>query len=157
MKIVLLLTGKTTEEYIIKGIEDYSARIRKFSAFEMVILRDLKNTGSMPPATQKEKEGERIMEFFAPGDYIILLDERGTQYRSIELAGWLEERLMSQVKRIVFVTGGPWGFSDGVRDRADMSLSLSRLTFSHQLVRLLFLEQLYRAFTIIRGVPYHHE
>lgn len=157
MKIVFLLTGRTTEEYIIKGIEDYSARIRKFSAFEINALRDLKNTGSMPPAVQKEKEGERILQFISPGDYVVLLDERGIQFRSIELAGWLAERLMTTAKRIVFVAGGPWGFSDGVKGRADTSLSLSRLTFSHQLVRLLFLEQLYRAFTIIRGVPYHHE
>ncbi len=157
MKIVFLLTGKTTEEYIIKGIEDYSARIGKFAPFEIVTLRELRNIGSMPALLQKEKEGGKIIEFFRAGDYAVLLDERGKQYRSVEFAGWLEGKLMLPKRRIVFVAGGAWGFTDAVYKKSDTTLSLSKLTFSHQLVRLLFLEQLYRAFTIIKGVPYHHE
>ena len=157
MKIVFLLTGKTTEDYIIKGIEDYSARIEKFAPFEIVTLRDLRNVGSMSALLQKEKEGGKIIEFFRAGDYAVLLDERGKEYRSVEFAGWLEDKLMIPKRRIVFVAGGAWGFSDAVYRKSDTSMSLSKLTFSHQMVRLLFLEQLYRAFTIIRKVPYHHE
>lgn len=157
MKIILLVAGKTTERYIEEGIEDYTARIRKFNSFEVVTQKEIRNFGSMPAAMVMEKEGNRMIDYFSPDDYVVLLDERGKDYRSTQFASWLEDKLILPKKRIVFVAGGPWGFSDAVYRRADSTLSLSNLTFSHQLVRLLFLEQLYRAFTIIKGIPYHHE
>jgi 23S rRNA (pseudouridine1915-N3)-methyltransferase len=157
MKIVLLQTGKTTERYIAEGIDVFSARIRKYSGFEIITVPDIKNTQNMSSNEQKIKEGKKIIQSVRKDDYIILLDEKGVEYRTVEFAEWLEKRLMLQAKRIVFITGGPWGFSDEVYSVADFRLSLSRMTLPHQMVRLLFLEQLYRVFTIIKGEPYHHE
>jgi 23S rRNA (pseudouridine1915-N3)-methyltransferase len=157
MKIALLQTGKTTEKYINEGVELYSARIRKYAGFSIITIPDLKDTRNMPPEEQKKKEGRKISGALGKNDYIILLDERGKEFRTLEFAGWLEKRSMMPGKRIVFVTGGPWGFSEEVLNLADFRLSLSKMTFPHQLVRLLFIEQLYRAFTIIKGEPYHHD
>jgi 23S rRNA (pseudouridine1915-N3)-methyltransferase len=157
MKIVLLLTGKTSDKHI-SGVADlYISRIRRYSAFEVIIIPDLKNAAAMPVAEQKAKEGRKILQSVGPDDYIILLDERGKELRTQEFSGWMEKIFMLSKKRIIFVIGGPWGFSDDVFTRADFRMSLSKMTFPHQLVRLLFLEQLYRVFTIIKGEPYHHE
>jgi 23S rRNA (pseudouridine1915-N3)-methyltransferase len=157
MKIVLLLTGKTTDKQIAEGIGNYSARISRYSPFEIIALKDLRNTRNMPVREQKEKEGDLILNSVSSNDYIILLDERGKEFTTIELADWLESLFILPKKRIVFVTGGAWGFSDQVYGRADVLLSMSKLTFSHQLVRLLFAEQLYRVLSIIKGDPYHHD
>jgi 23S rRNA (pseudouridine1915-N3)-methyltransferase len=157
MKIALLQTGKTTEKYIAEGVENYCARIRRYSAFEIITLPEIKNTRNMSMNEQKDKEGRKIIQSLDKDAYIILLDERGKELRTIEFAEWIESKLMSQIKRIVFISGGAWGFSEEVYKMADFKLSLSRMTLSHQMVRLLFTEQLYRAFTIIRGEPYHHE
>ncbi len=157
MKIALLLTGKTNEKHINEGVEIYSARIRKYAAFEIITIPDLKDTRNMPSGEQKRKEGRKICGAIGKDDYVILLDERGKEFRTREFARWMENLSMIPGKRIVFVTGGPWGFSEEVLKLADFRLSLSKMTFPHQLVRLLFLEQLYRAFTIIKGEPYHHE
>jgi 23S rRNA (pseudouridine1915-N3)-methyltransferase len=157
MKIGLLQTGKTTEKYLKDGISIYEERIRKYTAFEIMTLPELKSTRKMPYEEQKEREGEQIIRNIREDDYTVILDEKGREYSTLELASWLGKSLMMQKKRILFVTGGPWGFSDAVYRKADMRLSLSRLTFSHQMVRLLFLEQLYRAFSVIKGEPYHHE
>ncbi len=157
MKIVLLQTGKTTEKHIAEGVETYSARIRKFSGFEIITIPDLKNTRKMPPREQKSEEGKKILRLLKKSDYIVLLDERGRELRSVEFAGWLENQSIISGKRLAFITGGAWGFSEEVITKADMKISLSKMTFPHQLVRLLFVEQLYRAFTIIKGEPYHHE
>ena len=135
----------------------YSARIKKYTAFEVLTLSDIKNTKNMAVQEQKLKEGKRIIQSTSIDDYIILLDENGKELRTIEFSGWMEKIFMQPRKRIVFVIGGPWGFSEEVYARADFKMSLSKMTFPHQLVRLLFLEQLYRAFTIIKGEPYHHE
>jgi len=157
MKIALLQVGKTSEKYLTDGINTFEDRVRKHTAFEIFTIPDIRGTRNMPAREQKVREGEKILLFFKNDDYIVILDDKGKEFSTIEFSSWIEKMLMSQKKRIVFVIGGAWGFSDEVYRMADMRLALSRLTFSHQMVRLLFLEQLYRAFTVIRGEPYHHE
>jgi 23S rRNA (pseudouridine1915-N3)-methyltransferase len=157
MKIVLVQTGKTTDSNISEVAELYRSRISKYSVFEIITLPDLKNTRSMSVEEQKLKEGKRMLQAINNDDYIILLDEKGKELRTIEFTGLMEKNFMLSRKRLVFMIGGPWGFSDEIYRRSDLKLSLSRMTYSHQLVRLLFLEQLYRVFTIIKGEPYHHE
>ena len=157
MKIALVQTGKTTDKHV-AGIADlYLSRIGKYTPFEIVTLPDIKNSASLPVQEQKIKEGKKILQALNNDDFIVLLDERGRELRTVEFSAWMEKIFMISRKRIVFVIGGPWGFSDEVYKRADLMISLSRMTFPHQLVRLLFLEQLYRVFTIIKGEPYHHE
>jgi len=157
MKIVLLQTGKTTERYLRDGLAIYEERIRRYSPFETVSLPEIKLTRNMPEEEQKLREAAQMLRFFRDDDFIVILDERGKEFSTVEFSSWLGKSLMISKKRILFVIGGPWGFSDEIRSRADLAMSLSRMTFSHQMVRLLFLEQLYRAFTVIRGEPYHHE
>ncbi len=150
-------TGKTTDRHIAELAGLYTRRINKYCQFETVTQPDLKNTRNMPVHEQTEKEGKKLIQALSVEDYVVLLDEHGKEMRTSEMASWMEKKFMLPGKRLVFVIGGPWGFSKEVYERADFTLSLSRLTFPHQLVRLLFLEQLYRAFTIIKGEPYHHE
>jgi len=157
MKIALLQTGKTTDKNIEELVDLYSKRIKKYSVFEIITLPDVKNTRNMPIPEQKIKEASKILQSVNEDDYIILLDERGKELRTLEFSSALEKTFFMPKKRIVFVIGGPWGFSQSVYDRADYKMSLSKMTYPHQLVRLLFLEQLYRVFTIIKGEPYHHE
>ena len=157
MRIVLLQTGRTNEKYVADGIEIYSARIKKNMGFEIITLQDVKNSRNMTEQELREKEGKRILGSLKEGDYAILLDERGKEFRTIEFASWLENRLMQPGRRLVFVAGGAWGFSGEVYSKADIKISLSKMTFPHQLVRLIFVEQLYRALSIIKGSPYHHE
>lgn len=157
MKIALLQTGKTTEKHILEGVGIYSARLKKYCTFEIITIPDLKDTRSMPVKEQKNREGKRILQALDKDDILVLLDEKGKEMKTAEFASWLDSKSGIQVKRIVFAIGGPWGFSDEVYEASFFRLSLSRMTFPHQLVRLLFAEQLYRAFTIIRGEPYHHE
>jgi 23S rRNA (pseudouridine1915-N3)-methyltransferase len=157
MKIALLQTGKTTDKNIEELVDLYSKRIKKYSVFEIITLPDIKNTRNMPVPEQKIKEASKILQSVNEDDYIILLDERGKELRTLEFSSALEKIFFMPKKRIVFVIGGPWGFSQSVYDRADYKMSLSKMTYPHQLVRLLFLEQLYRVFTIIKGEPYHHE
>jgi 23S rRNA (pseudouridine1915-N3)-methyltransferase len=157
MKIALLQTGKTTDKHISEVADLYTNRIKKYSGFEILTLPELKNAANMPVPEQKVREGLKILSSINSDDYIILLDERGKEYRTVDFSMLLEKIFMFPKKRIVFIIGGPWGFSDEVYKRADLKMSLSQMTFPHQLVRLLFLEQLYRVFTIIKGDPYHHE
>ena len=156
MKIALLQTGKTTDKHIAELVNLYSNRIKKYSVFEIITLPDVKNTKNMPIQEQKIKEATRISQSINEDDYVILLDEKGKELRTLEFSGALEKLFFLPKKRIVFVIGGPWGFAEEVYYRADYKMSLSKMTFPHQLVRLLFLEQLYRVFTIIKGEPYHH-
>jgi 23S rRNA (pseudouridine1915-N3)-methyltransferase len=157
MKIILLQTGKTTEKYISDGVEEFSSRIKKYAVFDTITIPELKNTKSMPLAAQKTREGKLILQSVTKDDFFVVLDERGKEFNTKDLAERLEKIFQLSKKRLVFVIGGPWGFSDDVYNRADLKISLSRLTFSHQLVRLLFTEQLYRVLTVIKGDPYHHE
>src|SRR5674476_986665 len=145
MKITLLQTGKTTDKHISELADQYSSRIKKYTVFEVITISDIKKTRNMSVQEQKIKEGKRIIQATNTDDYVILLDERGKAYRTIEFSGLMEKTFMLPKKRIVFVIGGSWGFSDDIYSRADLSMSLSKMTFPRQLVRLLFLEQLYRA------------
>jgi 23S rRNA (pseudouridine1915-N3)-methyltransferase len=157
MKIVLLQTGKTTEKYISEGVDEYSSRIRKYAGFELITLPELKNTRKMPTATQKMQEARAILQETGKDDYVVVLDEKGKELSTREFAVWMERVFLLSKKRVVFIIGGPWGFAEEVYERGDFKLSLSKLTFSHQMVRLLFAEQLYRVMTVINGDPYHHE
>ncbi len=157
MKIALLQTGKTTDRNLSELVDLYSKRIKKYVSFEIITIPELKNTKNMPVQEQQAKEASKIIQALSDDDYIILLDERGKEYRTVEFSSFLEKSFLLPKKRIVFIIGGPWGFSEAVYSRADQKISLSKMTFSHQMVRLLFIEQLYRIFTIIKGEPYHHE
>jgi 23S rRNA (pseudouridine1915-N3)-methyltransferase len=157
MKITLLQTGKTTDKNMSELVDLYANRIKKYIVFEIVTLPEIKNTKNMPVAEQKAKEAMKIIQSLTDDDYVILLDEKGKELKTIEFSGALEKLFFLPKKRLVFIIGGPWGFSETVYARADYKMSLSKMTFPHQLVRLLFLEQLYRVFTIIKGEPYHHE
>ena len=156
MKITLILVGKTNDRLYAEGIDDYAKRINHYMPFNIKVIPDIKNSKSLNEEQQKTKEGELILKSIEDKSHVVLLDEHGREMRSIELADWLG-RKQTVTKHLVFVIGGPYGFSKTVYDRADDKLSLSRLTFSHQMVRLIFIEQLYRAFTIIKGEPYHHQ
>ncbi len=156
MKTILILVGKTTDKHFLAGISDYAERIGHYIPFEITTIPELKNTKSLSEEQQKTMEGELILKQLQPSDTLVLLDEHGKELRSIELAKWLEQKQQT-ARRLVFVIGGPYGFSEAVYSRANDQLSLSRLTFSHQMVRLVFTEQIYRACTIIKGEPYHHE
>ncbi|NMC42093.1 MAG: 23S rRNA (pseudouridine(1915)-N(3))-methyltransferase RlmH [Bacteroidales bacterium] len=157
MKIVLLFTGRTSAKYLEEGISDYSHRISRMTSFEIITVQGVKSTSGLTPDEVKRREGTQMLKQLTGEDYVVLLDERGEQTGSVAFAGELGKMMMKPAKRIVFLTGGAWGVSDEVYRRADKKLSLSRMTFSHQVVRLLFTEQLYRALTIIKGIPYHHE
>ena len=156
MKVTLIIVGKTTDKHFDAGINDYAGRIKHYLPFEITIIPELKNTKSLSEEQQKEKEGEQILKLLTSSDTVVLLDEHGKEMRSIEYAQWLQKK-QATAKRLVFVIGGPYGFSPAVYSRADEKISLSKMTFSHQMVRLIFTEQLYRACTIIKGEPYHHE
>jgi len=157
MKISLLQTGKTTDKHVAELVDLYTNRIKKYTAFDIVTIPELKNTKNMPVQEQKDREAVKIIQTLTDDDYIILLDEKGKELKTIEFSVALEKMFFLPKKRIIFIIGGPWGFSEKVYSRADYKMSLSKMTFPHQLVRLLFLEQLYRVFTIIKGEPYHHE
>lgn len=156
MKISLLLVGKTTDSRLSALVDEYAQRIKRYASFECIIIPELRNARSLSQTEQRKQEGEQILRIVGQ-DRMILLDERGKEMRSVELAAYVQQILSSSAKRIFFVIGGPYGFSDDVYAHATDRLSLSRLTFSHQMIRLLFTEQLYRAFSILRGEPYHHE
>lgn len=157
MNIDLIMVGKTDSEEVESLLGMYAKRINRYCRFTMTTLADVRNTRNMAPSRQKQLEGEAILRGVGDGDCLALMDERGTEYTSPEFAAWMQKRMSSGVKRLVMVIGGPYGFSDAVYSRADMKLSLSRMTFSHQIVRAIFAEQLYRAFTILNNEPYHHE
>lgn len=156
MKTVLILIGKTTNKHFVAGINDYSERINHYMPFEIKVIQEIKNTKSLTEDQQKIAEGSLILKLLQPSDTVVLLDEHGEEMRSVAFAKWLQGKQFN-ARRLVFVIGGPYGFSQGVYDRATELVSLSKMTFSHQMVRLIFTEQLYRACTIIKGEPYHHE
>jgi len=157
MKITLITMGKTDVEWVRKGLELYVSRIGHYVPFQLCEIPELRNVSSLSRDLIKEKEGELILKGVRPSDEVILLDERGREFRSVQFASFLQEKMSRSPRDVVFVIGGAYGFSDAVYARADGKLSLSKMTFSHQMVRTVFAEQLYRAFTIIKGEPYHHE
>jgi len=157
MKLLLVAVGKTTMDIVRRGVDDYLRRLGHYLPVETKIIADVRKSASLTPQKQKELEGEAILGSLLPSDRVILLDENGREYSSREFAAYCERLQASGAKRVVFIVGGPYGFSGGVYDRADAKLSLSRMTFNHEMVRLFFVEQLYRAQTILRGEPYHHD
>ncbi len=156
MKTTFILNGRTTVGFVREGVEEYLSRLRHYLPIETIVLPEVKSVKGLTPSVQMEKEADLTLKHIAPTDHVVLLDEHGKEFRSVELADWLNKRL-ARNRNLVFVVGGPFGFSRRMKDRADELLSISRLTFSHQMIRLLFLEQLYRACTILKGEPYHHE
>lgn len=157
MKVVLIWVGKTSELYLQEGIQQYVSRLKHYVSFELKEIASLRNAASLSESQLKTKEGELILGQLQAGDFLVLLDEKGKEMTSRELSQFVERHQISGIKRVVFVIGGAFGFSADVYKAAQMQLALSRLTFSHQMVRLIFAEQLYRAMTIIKGEPYHHD
>ena len=157
MKISLIVIGKTDASYFVDAINEYKNRLVHYIPFEMEIIPDIKNVKNLREEQQKEKEGELILKMLQPGDYLVLLDEHGKSFTSMEFATYLERKMHVVSKRLVFVIGGPYGFSEAVYKAASEKISLSKMTFSHQMIRLIFVEQIYRAMTILNNEPYHHE
>ncbi|MBQ7686050.1 MAG: 23S rRNA (pseudouridine(1915)-N(3))-methyltransferase RlmH [Bacteroidaceae bacterium] len=157
MKINLILVGKTNSKTYESIIDDYSERVKHYTPFDVTVIPELKNTKSLSQDQQKTLEGEQILRQVQDSDYVVLLDEHGQELRSIEFATWIGKKQQAVSRRLVFIIGGPYGFSPAVYQRANEKLSLSKMTFSHQMVRMIFIEQLYRAFTILKGEQYHHE
>ena len=157
MKISLLAIGKTSSKHLQDGIEQYIKRLGYYIPFEFKILPDVKATKSLTEERQKEMEGDIFLNQIQAGDFVVLLDERGKEMTSREFATYIDRKMVSIPKQLIFIIGGPYGFSKAVYERANDKLSLSKMTFSHEMVRLFFVEQLYRSMTILRGEPYHHD
>ena len=157
MNIRLLAIGKTDNKALQTLIDDYTKRLSFYVKFDLEIIPDIKNVKNLSEAQQKEKEGELISKALQPGDVVVLLDEHGKEFRSVEFADWMARKMHTVNKRLVFIIGGPYGFAPKIYDIAKEKISLSKMTFSHQMIRLIFVEQLYRAMTILNNGPYHHE
>lgn len=156
MKVKLIVVGKTDQNYLIEGFSIYENRLKRYIHFESIIIPALKNAKNLSVQEQKDREGELIIQSIHSSDLLILLDEKGVEYSSLEFAKFIQRNMNNAIKSLVFVVGGPFGFSDEVYKRSSKKISLSKMTFSHQMVRLFFVEQLYRAMTIQKGEPYHH-
>lgn len=157
MNIELIVVGKTDMKEVEALVQMYTKRLNHYVRFAITTIADVRNTKKLSEAEQKRLEGEAILRLLTDSDFVMLLDEHGTELRSIEFADLIQRRMSAGIKRLIFVIGGPYGFSDAVYSRANSKLSLSKMTFSHQIVRAIFTEQLYRAFTILKNEPYHHE
>jgi len=157
MKITLLAIGKTDDAYILEGINKYLKRLKHYIKFEIVIIPDIKNTKNLSEDEQKTKEAEHFFKYIQHTDQLVVLDEKGTELSSLQFANFLNKRMIGSVQNLVFLIGGPYGFDQSIYQRANYKISLSKMTFSHQMIRLFFVEQVYRAFTILKGEPYHHE
>lgn len=156
MKIILLVVGKTDKDFVKAGVEEYQKRLKHYLPFEMKVIPDIKKGKNMSESIQKNKEGELILAQIKQGDVMFLLDEGGMEFSSVKFARFVEQKMVSGIKNLVFVVGGPYGFSQSVYQKAVGKISLSPMTFSHQMIRMIFIEQLYRAMTILKGEPYHH-
>jgi 23S rRNA (pseudouridine1915-N3)-methyltransferase len=157
MKIKLLAIGKTDNKQLIQLIDEYQKRLKHYIKFEFDIINDIKNAKNLSELQQKEKEGELILNKISNTDVLVLLDDKGKQFSSIEFSKYLQKKMNAGTKQLVFVIGGPYGFSEAIYKKAKEQLSLSKMTFSHQMIRLFIVEQIYRGFTILRNEPYHHE
>lgn len=156
MKIALIQVGGTVDSYLKTGVEEYLKRLKHYTSFEIIELKDQKNASRLSKDQLKFKEGKDILAKVANGDFVVVLDERGRQQTSEEFSQFIQNKMNQSCKRLVFIIGGAFGFSDEVYQRANQKLGLSKMTFSHRMIRLLFVEQLYRAHTILRNEPYHH-
>lgn len=157
MKIVIIAVGKTSTDYVARGVDEFLKRANRYVGVDLVVIPDVKASKALAEDAQKQQEGKAILSAMQAGDIVVLLDERGKELTSRDFSGMIERRMIQGIKRLVFVIGGPYGFAKEVYDRADDKLSLSRMTFTHEMVRLFFVEQIYRAMTIMRGEPYHHD
>ena len=157
MKIKLIVVGKTNAKYLLEGEREYENRLKHYTKFEEIIIQDVKQSGKLSENELKKKESQLILGKLENSDHVILLDDKGKSYSSVEFANFLQQKMNSSLKSLVFVVGGAFGFSDEVYQRANSKVSLSKMTFSHQMVRLIFKEQLYRGLSILRGEKYHHE
>lgn len=157
MKVILLVIGDSNNKHFIAAQADYEKRLSHYLNFEMKVIPELRDTKNLSEDQQKTREGELILKNIKSGDYVVLLDEHGKEFRSVEFSVWIQQIMNRGVQRLVFVVGGPYGFSSSVYEVCSKKISLSKLTFSHQMIRLIFVEQLYRAMTILRNEPYHHE
>ena len=157
MKGLLIVVGKTTDKRFEAIIGEYVERIKHYIPFAIEVIPELKNTKGLSQIEQKEKEGELIVRSLQAGDYVVLLDEHGSERSSMDFAAWMQKKMSAGPKRLVFIVGGPYGFSQSIHQRGNEEISLSRMTLSHQMVRMFFVEQIYRAMTILNGEPYHHE
>jgi len=157
MKITLLLVGKTSDDYIQKGMDNYLKRMKRYISFSVEMIPALKNAKSLSKDQIKDKEGQLILSKISETDFLLLLDENGKEMSSVGFSEYLKKMMLQSVKNLVFVVGGAYGFSPQVYERGNSKLSISQMTFSHQIIRLIFMEQIYRAFTIINNEPYHHE
>ncbi len=157
MKGVLIVVGKTTDKRFETIIQEYIERIRHYIPFTIEVIPELKNTKGLSQDEQKKREGEQILKNLQAGDYIVLLDEHGSERTSMDFASWMQKKMAAGPKRLVFIVGGPYGFSDAIHQKGNEKISLSRMTLSHQMIRMFFVEQIYRAMTILNGEPYHHE
>jgi 23S rRNA (pseudouridine1915-N3)-methyltransferase len=157
MKITLLVVGKTEDKYLIEGIEKYLGRLKHYIGFNLLVIPDVKNTKNLTEAQQKSREAELILKQISSLDTVILMDEKGKKYTSVQFSDYLNKQMIGSVQQLTFIIGGPYGFDESIYKRANGTISLSDMTFSHQMVRLFFVEQLYRAFSILKGEPYHHQ
>ena len=157
MKTIFIVIGKTTDKRMEALTDEYIGRITHYMPFEMQVIPELRNAKNLSQEQQKEQEAELLKKTLQPSDYIVLLDEHGKERRSIEFASWIEKRMAASPRRLVFIVGGPYGFAPQIHQLAQEEISLSQMTFSHQMIRLLFVEQIYRALTILHNEPYHHE
>jgi 23S rRNA (pseudouridine1915-N3)-methyltransferase len=157
MKSIFLVVGRTVDPHFTVIIDEYVKRIKHYMPFDMEVIPELRNTKSMTEKVQKEKEADAILKALQPGDHVVLLDEHGKEFRSLEFATWIQQKMSMSPTRLVFIVGGPYGFSQRIYDVAREKISLSKMTFSHQMIRLIFTEQIYRAMTILNNEPYHHE
>lgn len=157
MKIELAVIGKTSIGYLKQGIDEYIKRLKHYVPFEIKYIDDIKNTKNISEDQQKRTEGTKILSLLDKSDFVVLLDEHGKEYTSVQYSSYIQKRMLSGAKKVVFVIGGPYGFSQEVYDRANDKISFSKMTFNHEMIRLIFTEQLYRAYTIINHEPYHHE
>lgn len=157
MKIELAVIGKTSIGYLKQGIDEYIKRLKHYVPFEIKYIDDIKNTKNISEDQQKRTEGAKILSLLDKSDFVVLLDEHGKEYTSMQYSSYIQKRMLSGVKKVVFVIGGPYGFSQEVYDRSNDKISFSKMTFNHEMIRLIFTEQLYRAYTIINHEPYHHE
>lgn len=157
MKGVLIVVGKTTDKRFEAITQEYIERIRHYIPFTVEVIPELKNTKGLSQDEQKKREGELIQKNLQPGDYVVLLDEHGSERSSMDFASWMQKKMAAGSKRLVFIVGGPYGFSDAIHQKGNEEISLSRMTLSHQMIRMFFVEQIYRAMTILNGEPYHHE
>ncbi len=157
MKIKLLAIGKTDNKHLIQLIDEYQKRLKHYIKFELEIIPDIKNVKNLSEVQQKEKEGQLILSKLQNTDQLILLDDKGKDFTSIDFSKYLQKKMNSGLKQLVLVIGGPYGFSEAVYKKSQGKVSLSKMTFSHQMIRLFIVEQLYRGFTILKNEPYHHE